>query len=377
MGTPEFAEPSLRALVENGAANAWQVVAVATQPDRRAGRGKKLVESPIKQLALQYGIRVLQPTGFRKHPDAVEDLRNLAPDLYVVAAYGIILPKSVLDIATYGSINVHASLLPAYRGASPITAAILDGEQETGVSIMLMDEGMDTGPVLEQVRQPILAGDTTASLSTRLAEQGADALVDTLPRWLDGEIAPLAQEDLPGEASVCRMIKKEEGRIDWQRLGSAHRTHDARIRAVAQRLYLLARPAVENLAGGGSSWQGIARVGRRHGRRPGRRHWGRAVAVEGDSAGGQAQHGSQELRQWRSGLRRCNAWCSAGCRGRLARRNARALGRGRGSVDRTDGGSVSRIAKQPVQDEAHGRADEYTSKKAPQPQRQDPDHLGL
>lgn len=216
MGTPEFALPSLRALVASGPTHGWRVVAVATQPDRRAGRGKRLLESPIKQYAVEHEIDVLQPAGFRKHPDAVDTLRDYAPDLYVVAAYGIILPRAVLEIPAYGSINVHASILPAYRGASPITAAILEGEDETGVSIMLMDEGMDTGPVLAQARQPIRPDDTAATLSARLAELGAETLTQTLPKWLAGEVAPIPQDELPGEPSICRMIKKEQGLIDWQ-----------------------------------------------------------------------------------------------------------------------------------------------------------------
>jgi methionyl-tRNA formyltransferase len=215
MGTPEFAVPSLHALVGAGERYGWQVVAVATQPDRRAGRGKKLVESPVKAVAMEFGIPLLQPVGFRRHPDAVESLRNFAPDLYVVAAYGIILPGSVLELPTYGSINVHASILPEYRGASPINAAILDGAKETGVSIMLMDEGMDTGPVLKQARQSIQPHDTAETLSAGLAELGAETLVQTLPAWLAGEVPPIPQSDLPGTPSVCRMIKKEEGRIDW------------------------------------------------------------------------------------------------------------------------------------------------------------------
>ena len=216
MGTPEFALPSLRALVESGEANGWQVVAVATQPDRRAGRGKKLVESPVKQFAQTHNIPVLQPTGFRKHPEEVEALRSHAPDLYVVAAYGIILPETVLEIPTHGSINVHASILPAYRGASPIAAAILAGDHETGVTIMLQDVGMDTGPVLIQARQPIQPDDTTATLSSRLAVQGADTLIQTLPDWLAGDLPPIPQNELPEEPSICRMIKKQQGLIDWQ-----------------------------------------------------------------------------------------------------------------------------------------------------------------
>jgi len=216
MGTPDFAVPVLATLQESGGEGTWQVVAVATQPDRAAGRGKKLTPSPVKQYAQQAGLPVLQPRGFRKDPRAAEQLAAYAPDLLVVAAYGLILPETVLQIPTYGSINVHASLLPAYRGASPIAAAILDGLDETGVSIMLMDAGMDTGPVLAQARQPIRPDDTTVSLSARLAEQGAHTLLQTLPKWLAGELAPVAQDELPGDVSICRLIGKEDGRIDWR-----------------------------------------------------------------------------------------------------------------------------------------------------------------
>ena len=215
MGTPDFAVPTLERLLAVGPDAGWQVVGVATQPDRRAGRGKKLAMSPVKELALRHAVPLLQPASLRKQPDMVEALAAWAPDLLVVAAYGLILPKAVLAIPRFGAVNVHASLLPAYRGASPIAAAILDGLTETGVSIMLMDVGMDTGPVLAQVRQPIAATDSTALLSARLAEQGAQALVDTLPRWLAGELAPVDQADLPGVVSHCSLIEKEDGRIDW------------------------------------------------------------------------------------------------------------------------------------------------------------------
>lgn len=215
MGTPEFAVPILRRLHAATADHAWQIAAAATQPDRPAGRGKQLAAVPVKTLALELGLPVLQPASLRKDPAAVEALQALAPDVIVVAAYGLILPRSVLAIPTFGCINVHASLLPGYRGASPIAAAILDGEAETGCSIMLMDEGMDTGPVLAQARLPIHPDDTTGSLSARLSEQGAQLLVEMLPRWLAGEVAPVAQVDLPGEPSVVRLIRKEDGRIDW------------------------------------------------------------------------------------------------------------------------------------------------------------------
>lgn len=217
MGTPEFAVPSLERLIAAGADQGWQVVGVMTQPDRRAGRGKKLAVSPVKEVALTHGIDLLQPASLRKDPAAVEELAAWAPDLLVVAAYGLILPQRVLDIPRYGAVNVHASILPAYRGASPITAALLDGRNETGVTIMLMDAGMDTGPALAQAHEPIAPDDTTATLSARLSQAGADLLVATLPRWLAGETAPVDQAELPGTVSMCRLIKKEDGRIDWRR----------------------------------------------------------------------------------------------------------------------------------------------------------------
>ncbi|CAN5570576.1 methionyl-tRNA formyltransferase [soil metagenome] len=216
MGTPEFAVPALRLLHEHAQSQAWQVVAAVTQPDRPAGRGNKLMVGPVKQYALEQNIPVLQPARLRKQPEIVDELRALTPDLFIVAAYGLILPKSVLQIPTFGAINVHASQLPAYRGASPITTAILDGRAETGVSIMLMDEGMDTGPVLTQARQPIQPDDTTASLTARLADQGAQLLLKTLPGWLSGDLSSVAQADLPGEISTCRTIAKDAGLIDWR-----------------------------------------------------------------------------------------------------------------------------------------------------------------
>jgi methionyl-tRNA formyltransferase len=215
MGTPDFAVPSLRLLCEESAANNWEVVAVFTQPDRRAGRGKKLVVSPVKAYAMEQGLPVLQPASLRKQPGVVEAIRNLAPDLFVVAAYGLILPVDVLAIPVFGAVNVHSSLLPSYRGASPITAALLDGLTETGNSIMLMDKGMDTGPVLAQVRLSIHPDDTTETLSARLADLGAQALVETLPGWLAGDIAPIPQDQLPGPASNCRLISKQDGAIKW------------------------------------------------------------------------------------------------------------------------------------------------------------------
>ena len=277
MGTPDFAVPTLRALHERGAAHGWEVVAVATQPDRPAGRGKQLVASPVKGYAAAAGIPVLQPASLRKDPAAVETLRALAPDAIVVAAYGLILPKAVLEIPTFGCLNVHASLLPAYRGASPISAAILDGLDETGVSIMLMDEGMDTGPVLRQASQPILPVDTTESLSLRLAEQGADLLVATLAEWLAGTVAPIPQEELPGAPSACRLLRKEDGLIDWAQPAAPHRAHDPGVHPLAHGLYAVAwRPAADP-GGAGAAGRGGAGAGGRCPVRPRRGHGRRAA----------------------------------------------------------------------------------------------------
>lgn len=215
MGTPDFAVPSLQRIIEAQEKYGWQVVAVYTQPDRRAGRGKKVVASPVKKIAVDNGISVIQPERLRDTPNEIAKLDALAPDLVVVAAYGMILPPEALEIPTFGCLNVHASILPAYRGASPINAAILDGLKETGNSIMVMDEGLDTGPVLAQASEPIQATDRATELTERLARSGAELLIATLPAWLAGEIAPIPQDELAGEPSICRIIKKSAGHIDW------------------------------------------------------------------------------------------------------------------------------------------------------------------
>ena len=302
MGTPDFAVPSLRLLCEESAANNWTVVAVCTQPDRRAGRGKKLIASPVKAFAEEQGLTVLQPTSFRKQPEMVEAIRDLAPDLLVVAAYGLILPAAVLAIPQFGAVNVHSSLLPAYRGASPITAALLDGLTETGNSIMLMDKGMDTGPVLAQVRLPIEPDDTTATLSARLADLGAQALVETLPGWLAGDIAPVPQDQLPGEVSSCRLIRKEDGAIDWtlsaveiERRTRAYAPWPSAFTDVEWR-------RLQDLAGGSDRGQRIARLCCPDRCRRGRWHRRGPSAAADGSAGRQARHGHQELPQRRAGL---------------------------------------------------------------------------
>ncbi len=217
MGTPAFAVPTLQQLHESSVEQGWQVVAVVTQPDRPVGRGKKVIFSPVKEYAVAQGLPILQPHNLGKEPAMVDALRELEPDLLVVAAFGQILRQEVLDLPRHGAINVHASILPAYRGASPITAALLNGERTTGNSIMLMDAGVDTGPVLVQRKLPIQPQDTAATLGERLAADGAALLVQTLPHWLAGDLTPTPQAELPGEVSHCQMIGKGDGQIDWQR----------------------------------------------------------------------------------------------------------------------------------------------------------------
>ncbi len=214
MGTPDFAVPTLHALMNDPT---YELVGVVTQPDREAGRGnasgRRIQMSPVKELALASGIPVLQPERLRD-PGAYDELAALAPQMIVVAAFGQILRPDVLALPRFGCVNVHASLLPRWRGAAPIAASILAGDLTTGNTIMLMDAGMDTGPILAQSEEPIGASDTTGSLSERLARQGAALLLRTLPAYLAGDLTPRPQ---PEEgASLCRPLRKEQGRIDWQ-----------------------------------------------------------------------------------------------------------------------------------------------------------------
>ena len=209
MGTPEFSVPSLVQLIESG----YRVVAVYTQPDRPEGRGRAAAPSPVKKAALEHGLDVVQPASLRE-PAEVERLAALKSDVIVVAAYGQILPQSVLDIPAYGCLNVHPSLLPRYRGATPVPAAILAGDEETGVTIMLMDAGMDTGPTLSQFVVDIEPEDTTASLTIRLARAGARLLGETLPLWLDGSLTPQPQD--ASKATYTAPITKADGVIDWR-----------------------------------------------------------------------------------------------------------------------------------------------------------------
>lgn len=207
MGTPEFAVPALRALYET-----HDVVAVFTQPDRPAGRGRKVVASPVKQAARELGLPIYQPKTLRS-AKTQEELRVLHPDVVVVAAYGLILPQTVLDIPPKGCLNVHASLLPKYRGASPIAFAILAGERQSGVTIMRMDAGLDTGPILKQRAIAIDDADTAGSLEHKLSALGAELLTETLPAWLSGLLQPQPQID--EQASLTRLLTKADGLIDW------------------------------------------------------------------------------------------------------------------------------------------------------------------
>jgi len=209
MGTPELARTSLQALL---ACRDCQTVAVVTQPDRPKGRELKLIPSPVKELAIKSNLPVLQPERARNE-DFVVELRQLKPDLIVVAAFGQILPQSILDLPRFGCINVHTSLLPKYRGAAPIQWAILNDEYETGVTIMKMDAGMDTGAILTQEKTLIHEGDDGQSLHDRLATIGAELLVRMIPDYVAGKIAARSQ---PAEGvSYAPKIKKQDGEIDW------------------------------------------------------------------------------------------------------------------------------------------------------------------
>jgi methionyl-tRNA formyltransferase len=208
MGTPKFSVPSLAALLtsEHG------VVGVVTQPDRPKGRGQELAASPIKQLAIQHKIPILQPLKM-KDPAFLDALSVWKPDLIAVTAFGRILPKVILDLPSLGCVNVHASLLPKYRGAGPIQWALIRGERETGITTILMDEGMDTGAVLLQEKVLIAPDDSAGTLSSKLAEVGGRLLIDTLARIQDGTITPQPQDQ--SQATMAPLLKKEDGLLDW------------------------------------------------------------------------------------------------------------------------------------------------------------------
>jgi len=207
MGSPKFALPTFKMLAAK-----YNLVGAVTQPDKPAGRGQKLTPPPVKELALQLGIPMIQPNRL-KEPAAMDQLIAWQPDLIVVAAFGQILRQSVLDLPVLGCINVHASLLPRWRGAAPIQAAILNGDRETGITIMKMDAGVDTGSIFAQKAIPVLSDDTSESLSEKLAELGADLLDQTLQDYIAGRIVPHLQDE--SLATKAPMIKKEDGLLDF------------------------------------------------------------------------------------------------------------------------------------------------------------------
>lgn len=213
MGSPDFALPTLQALAQH-----YTMVGVVTQPDRPAGRGRALTPPPIKRLADELGLPTIQPQRLRQ-PEALAQLEAWAPDLIIVAAFGQILRPAVLDLPQYGCVNVHASLLPRGRGAAPIQAAILNGDPETGVTIMRMDPGVDTGPMLSQRALPILPDDNAGTLSDKLAALGAALLIETLPPYLSGQIAPQAQDE--AQATYAPMLNKADGLLDFNQPAQA------------------------------------------------------------------------------------------------------------------------------------------------------------
>ena len=210
LGTPDYAAAALEALIEAG----HEVTAVVTQPDRPKGRSGQVQCTPVKECAVRHGIAVLQPIKI-KTPEAIEELRKYEADVYVVAAFGQILSKEILELPRFGCINIHASLLPKYRGAAPINQCIIDGEQETGVTIMQMDAGIDTGDILTQKKVIIEEKETAQTLFDKLSQAGAALIVETLPKLERGEVTPKKQEE--SLASYVKMMDKSQGKIDWTR----------------------------------------------------------------------------------------------------------------------------------------------------------------
>ena len=208
MGTPSFSIPVLARLLEVG----HRVVGVYTRPDKPAGRGLRLAPQPVKLYAQEHAVPVFQPPSLRR-ADAIAELASLEPETIVVAAYGRILPSGVLELPPKGLVNIHPSLLPRHRGPSPVVTALLEGDATAGITLMLMDEGMDTGPVLAQRQVPILPQETAGLLTERLFREGAELLVETLPAWEAGRVVPTPQDD--AQATLTRLYTKEDGELDW------------------------------------------------------------------------------------------------------------------------------------------------------------------
>lgn len=222
-GTPEFAATALQALLNAQTQHGFEIVAVYSQPDRPSGRGQKLTASPVKQLALAHGLPVYQPLNFKASSaeglTAQAELAALQPDLMIVAAYGLILPQAVLDMPRLGCLNIHASILPRWRGAAPIHRALLAGDSETGITIMQMNAGLDTGDMLRIVRTPILATDTSGTLHDRLAVLGGDAMLATLANLAAEQAAAVPQDE--SQVTYAHKLSKAEGQIDWSQPAAA------------------------------------------------------------------------------------------------------------------------------------------------------------
>lgn len=211
MGTPDFAVPPLVSLVEAG----HEVAAVVTQPDKPKGRGKAVLMTPVKEKALSYGIPVYQPVRVKKDEEFLKILREIHPDAIVVAAFGQILPKEILELPRYGCVNIHASLLPKYRGAAPIQWAVIDGEKESGITTMMMDVGMDTGDMLERLVVPLDQNETAGSLFDKLSKAGGPLILDTLKKLEEGTAVRTRQPE--DGVTYARMLDKSFGKIDWSR----------------------------------------------------------------------------------------------------------------------------------------------------------------
>jgi methionyl-tRNA formyltransferase len=208
MGTPALSVHPLERLVESG----YQVVGVYTQPDKPAGRGRNVAASPMKIYAEEQGLRVLQPSSLR-YPDADREIADLKPDIIIVAAYGRILPKSVVQLPRWGCVNIHPSLLPRHRGPSPVAFTLLEGDEVAGVTLMLLDEGMDSGPLIAQEEEAILPQDTVGTLTDRLFREGANLLVKSLPLYTQGGLLPRPQDAT--QVTYARKLTKEDGVIQW------------------------------------------------------------------------------------------------------------------------------------------------------------------
>ena len=213
MGTPDFSVPTLEQLIRH-----HQVVGVVTQPDKRKGRGKAMAFPPVKEKALEYDIPVYQPVKVRE-PEFIEELKKMNPDIIVVVAFGQILPEEILNLPPYGCVNVHASLLPKYRGAAPIQWAVIDGEKETGVTTMYMAKGLDTGDMLDKVVVPIDPKETGESLHDKLSEAGGRLILETLTKLENGTAVRIPQND--AESCYAKMLTKELGEIDWNQSAAA------------------------------------------------------------------------------------------------------------------------------------------------------------